>query len=52
MSSRSLSKEQEKLNKQRLATGEFASGGDVLDKPLTLLKWRGRELNAKHQASY
>jgi antitoxin ParD1/3/4 len=36
----SLSKEQEKVIKQQLATGEFATEGDVLSEALTLLQRR------------
>lgn len=40
----SLSKEQERLIKQQLATGEFASEGDVLDEALSLLQRRGEAM--------
>jgi antitoxin ParD1/3/4 len=37
----SLSKEQEKVIKQHLATGEFSSEGEVLNEALALLQKRG-----------
>jgi antitoxin ParD1/3/4 len=40
----SLSKEQEQLIKQQLATGQFASEGEVLNEALSLLQRRGEAL--------
>jgi antitoxin ParD1/3/4 len=40
----SLSKEQEQLIKQQIATGQFASEGEVLSEALSLLQRRGEAL--------
>jgi putative addiction module CopG family antidote len=41
----SLSKEQEQLIKQQLATGQFSSEGEVLNEALSLLQRRGEALH-------
>ena len=49
----SLSREQEQLIKQQLATGQFASEGEVLNEALSLLQRRGealQQLRAEIQA--